>query len=235
MTGPIAVVPARAGSRRIPGKNKRLLAGVPLIVRAMRVLQESDAFHAIVVSTDDPEILDLATDSGALVFGLRPAALSDDLTPTLPVVQDALSRMEQSRGEQVDEVCVAYPAAGIATPEDVAAGIAMLRSPGTDAVFTAGEYPHPIQRAWHLEDGGCAVLAAPDYAGHRTQDLETHYYDVGQLYFGRRQYWMERPSMAAIRRRVLVRPSWAAVDIDTEDDWVRAEFAIQRIDHQRAE
>jgi pseudaminic acid cytidylyltransferase len=228
---PIAIVPARGGSRRIPGKNKRLLAGVPIVVRVIHVLRSTNEFSDILVSTDDSEIAGLAVLHGARVLGLRSAELSDDFTPTLPVVQDTIRRLEEADATTVQEVCVAYPAAALATPSDVAAGLALLRSPNTDAVLTAAEFPHPIQRAWVLDDEGHAHLAAPEYAATRSQDLPPRYYDAGQLYFGTRPYWMERETEERLERRLLVRPAWAAVDIDTEDDWARAEMAIRLLEN----
>lgn len=230
---PIAIVPARGGSRRIPGKNKRPLAGVPLIVRAIQVLISSGGFETIFVSTDDAEIAELAMANGAIVPRLRHAELSDDFTPVLPVVRDAIQQFEALRGEEVGIVCVAYPAAALVFPNEVQQGLALLEGSTVDAVFTAGEFPHPIQRAWIKGVNGLAHMANPQAALMRSQDLEQHYFDTGQLYFGRRVYWLDRASLGQVNRRMLLRPSWAAIDIDTEEDWERAEIAIRILDTSR--
>ena len=232
MTLPIAIIPARGGSRRIPKKNLRPLAGIPLLTRAINVLSASQAIGTILVSTDDAEIADVATESGARVLGLRGSHLSDDHTPTLPVVQDTIRRLEQLDNVTVNQVVVAYTAAALADPADVRMGIQLLNTPGTNAVLSVGEFPHPIQRALELTNDGTAQLVSPEFFGTRSQDLPRRFFDAGQLYFGHRPYWMERESITPLNLRLLELPNWAAVDIDTEDDWIRAEFVI-RHRHQR--
>ena len=227
MTLPIAIIPARGGSRRIARKNVRPLAGIPLIVRTIAVLTASRAVGTIVVSTDDSEISQLATENGARVLGVRESHLSDNHTPTLPVIQDSIQRLEHSDNITVGTVVVAYTAAALADPRDIEKGLELLQQPGTDAVMSVGEYPHPIQRALELNANGIAKYVTPQYFGSRSQDLPERYFDAGQLYFGCRAYWMDRDAVTSTSLRLLRVPRWAAVDIDTEEDWARAEFAIQ--------
>ena len=222
-----AIIPARGGSRRIPRKNLRTLAGVPLVVRAIDVLERSNAVQLIVVSTDDEDIADLATRNGASILSLREPRLSGDHVPTLPVIQDTIQRIERSHNTSVDQVVVAYPAVALATPADVVRGLEILRTPGTDAVISVGEFPHPVQRALETDANGVAHFISPEHFQSRTQDLPPRFFDAGQLYFGHRSYWMNRDTMPSVNLRLLQLPSWAAVDIDTEEDWARAEIAIR--------
>jgi len=227
MNMPVAIIPARGGSRRIPKKNLRPLAGVPLVVRAIDLLARIRSIGMIVVSTDDRDIANLAIDRGARVLGLREQSLSGSHVPTLPVIKDTIQKLEALDNVTVGVVVVAYSAAALATPADVEAGLDMLSMPGTDAVISVGEFPHPIQRALELDADGFAHFVSPENLGIRSQDLPPRYFDAGQLYFGHRAYWMDRDSMTSVKRRLLKLPGWAAVDIDTEEDWARAEFAVR--------
>ena len=227
MSLPVAIIPARGGSRRIPRKNLRSLAGVPLVARAIDVLERSKSFEMTVVSTDDEAIAKVATDHGARILGLREPSLSGDHVPTLPVIQDSIHQIERLRNITVDAVVVAYPAAALATPADVVRGLELLSTSGTDAVISVGEFPHPVQRALEIDSYGFARFVSPEHFGSRTQDLPPRFFDAGQLYFGHRSYWMNRDTMPSVNLRLLQLPGWAAVDIDTEEDWARAEIAIR--------
>jgi len=227
----VAVIPARGGSKRILRKNLRDFLGVPLVVRTIRTVLDSNLFERVVVSTDDDEIAELAKAAGAEVPFLRPAELATDEAPTAPVIVHAIEQVESIFEMQIEFVCVVYPAAVLLSPDDLVQAAELLTSTEIDAVISTIEFPSAIERALRVNEAGFIEMEWPQHRLTRSQDLPTHFYDAGQFYFTLSEYWSDQVS-AKPDSEQRVRPypmqRWQAVDIDTEDDWTFAEklFAI---------
>jgi pseudaminic acid cytidylyltransferase len=225
----LAVIPARGGSKRIPRKNIRPFLGVPMLSRTIAMLRAAEVFDQIIVSTDDDEIADIALQSGALVPFRRPPELATDTAATLPVVAHAVREME-ARGSMSDYVCCAYPAAVLSLPSDVRTALGLLRGADVDYVFTATSFPYPIQRALRkMADGSCEMFW-PEHRQTRSQDLEPAYHDAGQFYFGRREAWLRGSPLFDRRSQMLELPRYRVQDIDTAEDWVRAETIFRLLE-----
>lgn len=218
----LAVIPARGGSKRIPRKNVRPFRGRPLIAWAIESARNCGLFDRIVVSTDDEEIAAAACQAGAEVPFIRPAALSDDITPTLPVIAHAIQEVDRDRA--FDDVCCIYPAAVFVTSDDYVSAARLLADPGVDYVFTATSFPFPIQRALRrLGNGGCEMFW-PEHRTTRSQDLPEAFHDAGQFYFGRREAWVDGRPFFGPGSRMHLLPRHRAQDIDTAEDWTHAEM-----------
>jgi len=218
----LCVIPARGGSKRIPRKNIMPFAGKPMIAHAIGIAQKSGLFDHILVSTDDAEIARIATEFGAEVPFIRPASLADDFTGTVPVVAHAIDAC-QELGWQIDQVCCIYPTVPFLQEADLVSALRMLQAGNAGYVFPITAYPSTIQRALRqLPDGQIEPIYS-QYATARTQDLEPAFYDAGQFYWGLAQTWLERK---IIHKHAvgLVIPDWRVVDIDTHEDWQRAEL-----------
>ena len=224
----LAVVPARGGSKRIPRKNIRPFRGVPLLTRTLEAVLHSDVFDEVVVSTDDTEIAAVALDAGAEVPFSRPSELSDDWTATAPVVAHAIEAVEAELG-QFDAVCCVYPGAVLM---DYAASSTLVdEALRRDSVVAAVvRYAHPIQRALSRgRDSLLEPLAGCDALMQRTQDLEPRWHDAGQFYWASPARWrMPDPLLSSVVPFEL--PQWRVQDIDTEDDWIRAELLHSLMD-----
>jgi len=218
----IAIIPARGGSKRIPRKNIKSFCGKPMIASAIETARASRLFEHVVVTTDDAEIAELARKWGAEVPFVRPAALADDYTPTVPVVAHAIGAC-QTLGWQVDQVCCIYPAVPFMQNADLVAALHRLETGDADYVFPIATYPSAIQRALRQLPNGLMEPFYSQYASTRTQDLEPAYYDAGQFYWGRVQAWLEGKNIHQ-HGMGLVIPSWRVVDIDNAEDWQRAEL-----------
>jgi len=218
----IAVIPARGGSKRIPRKNIRQFAGRPMLAHAIEAAQKSGLFERIVVSTDDDEIRSIALEWGAEVPFARPPALADDHTPTVPVVAHAISACE-AIGWELGHVCCIYPCAPFLQSADLVAGLELLRTSNRDYCFPVAEFPSAIQRALKRDNAGALAPFSPDHELIRTQDLEPAYFDAGQFYWGRRGAWLGSPRLHTSGAGLVI-PTWRVVDIDTMDDWARAEM-----------
>lgn len=223
----LAVIPARGGSKRIPRKNIRPFAGMPMIAYAINAARQTGLFDHIVVSTDDAEIAEVARKYGAETPFVRAPELSDDHTPTVPVVADAIQRCA-GLGWPTDAVCCIYPGVPLIDAQDIRAGHDLLRGAGDGYVFPVAEFPSAIQRALKRAADGRVAPFAPEHAATRTQDLEPAYYDAGQFYWGTGQSWLAGKTIHA-HGRAIVLPEWRVADIDTPDDWERAEWLYARL------
>jgi pseudaminic acid cytidylyltransferase len=223
----MAVIPARGGSKRIPRKNVQPFLGVPLIVRTLQVVGASGVFDRVVVSTDDDEVAALAREAGAEVPFYRPAELSDDHTGTRPVIQHAIGELERNRDRPVGLVCCVYATAVFAMAIDLVEARSLLLDSGASFVFTATTFPAPVQRALRrLPDGSCEMFQ-PEHRLARSQDLEQAYHDAGQFYWGSRNAWLSDEPIFGRSSRLFVLPRWRVQDIDTREDWHRAELMLR--------
>lgn len=224
----LAVIPARGGSKRISRKNIKPFLGIPLLIRTIELLEAAEIFDDVVVSTDDDEISALAISAGAQVPFRRPAELASDTAATLPVIEHAVRSMDE-REVRADFVCCVYPTAVLAQPADFRSALSTLRQSGLDYVFTATSFPYPIQRALRQSADGSCEMFWPEHRQSRSQDLEPAFHDAGQLYFGCRDAWLERRPLFGPNSRMLLIPRYRVQDIDTPEDWERAEFIFEML------
>ena len=222
----VAIIPARGGSKRIPRKNIKPFCGVPLLARTIGLLQSTDLFAQIIVSTDDREIADVALAAGAEVPFLREAGLADDHTGTTAVIRDTIQRIETTN-RQCEIACCVYPAAVLASSETLAECSQLATTGDYDYVLPAAPFRYPVQRGLRLTADHTCEMLWPENFARRSQDLEPVYHDAGQFYFGIRSAWLhERPFFGA-KSRVVVVPHTQVQDIDTLDDWDRAEAIFE--------
>lgn len=224
----IAVIPARGGSKRIPRKNIKPFAGKPMIAYAIEAAWASGLFTHVVVSTDDPEIGAVSRSYGAETPFSRPAELADDHTPTVPVIAQAIAACE-ALGWSAEFVCCIYPGVPFIQQADLKATLQMLQeTPEADYSFPVTAFPSAIQRALQRAASGRMAAIFPEYELVRTQDLEPAYHDAGQFYWGRRSAWDSNPRIHNGGTGLVI-PNWRVVDIDTPEDWVRAETIFQSL------
>lgn len=224
----IAVIPARGGSKRIPRKNIKPFAGKSMIAYAIEAARDSGLFAHVVVSTDDPEIGTIARELGAETPFPRPAELADDHTPTVPVIAHAAAACE-AFGWAAEFVCCIYPGVPFILPADLNAALQLLQETSeADYSFPVTEYPSAIQRALRRKSNGCMASFSPEYELVRTQDLEPAFHDAGQFYWGRRSAWECNPRIHNSGAGLVI-PNWRVVDIDTPEDWVRAETIFRSL------
>lgn len=219
----VAVIPARGGSKRIPRKNVRDFCGKPMIAWSITAARDSGLFEHIIVSTDDSEIADVARSQGAEVPFLRPAELADEHTGTTEVIAHATRWLVDQRWS-VEAVCCLYATAPFVRAEDIARGLEVMQSGAWAYTFTATEYAAPIFRSFQaLPQGGIEMLF-PEHFTSRSQDLPVVLHDAGQFYWGRPDAWLAQKRLYDRHTCPLVIPRWRVQDIDTEDDWHRAEL-----------
>lgn len=222
----VAIIPARGGSKRIPRKNIKGFCGQPMIAWSIEAARQSGCFSQVLVSTDDAEIADVAQRFGAVVPFMRPAALSDDHTGTIPVIRHAVDWLIE-QGQQPEHACCIYATAPFITPADLRRGLGILVDTGSDYAFSVTSYPFPIQRAIRIDPQGRVAMFNPEQFNTRSQDLEEAFHDAGQFYWGRTSAWLAEKMIFSPDAAAVLLPRHQAQDIDTIEDWQRAELMFQ--------
>ncbi|MDD3854504.1 MAG: pseudaminic acid cytidylyltransferase [Sulfurimonas sp. RIFOXYC2_FULL_36_7] len=223
----IAIIPARGGSKRIPRKNIKLFHGKPLIAYSIEAALKSELFDKVIVTTDDEEIASIAKKYGADVPFIRPKELSDDFTNTKDVIDHALKYF-QERGERYEYECTIYATAPLLQPKYLMEGFVALKNSDAINAFSATTMPFPIQRTFKLDKNGRCEMFWPQNYQTRSQDLEEAYQDAGQFYWTKldktsNEIMFGKDSIPIILPRHLVQ------DIDTLEDWERAEFMYKAV------
>jgi len=219
----IAVIPARGGSKRIPRKNIKLFHGKPMIAWSIEVAKASGLFDRIIVSTDDNEIAEVAKKWGAEVPFIRPEKLSNDHAGTTPVIAHS-AQWALDQGLDIKAVCCIYATAPFIQKEDLKRGWDALDSGAWDYAFTVTDFAAPIFRAFKQTEKGGIEMFFPEYFPMRSQDLPVALHDAGQFYWGRPNAWLEDKRIFEKHSKPITIPHWRVQDIDTEEDWLRAEM-----------
>lgn len=224
----VAIIPARGGSKRIPRKNIKEFCGKPMIAWSIEAAQKSQCFSRVIVSTDDAEIAAIAQSYGAETPFVRPASLSNDYTGTIPVVRHAVEWLIE-HGSQIENVCCVYATAPFIKPQDLQRGFEMLSSLTCDYAFSVTSFAFPIQRAIRINKEQQMEMFQPEHFATRSQDLEEAYHDAGQFYWGKAQAWLQEKLLVSHNSVPVVLPRYRVQDIDTYEDWQRAEWLFKAL------
>ena len=230
------IIPARGGSKRIARKNIKDFCGRPMIARSIEAAQLSDCFTRIIVSTDDAEIAETARRCGAETPFVRPAELADDFATTGAVMRHAVAALlDEKQPESLSDcpenapvpdalVCCLYATAPFVCADDLRRGLDILHESGGDYAFAATTYAFPIQRALRRAADGSVSMFQPENFAVRSQDLEEAWHDAGQFYWGRAAAWLAEKPIFNSRAYAVGLPRYRVQDIDTPEDWQRAEM-----------
>ena len=220
----IAVIPARGGSKRVPRKNIRTFAGQPIIVWPIKAALSSGLFDQVVVSTDDPEIAEVARMTGASVPFMRPENLSDDYADTKSVIRHGISELKLKTEVQV---CCIYPTSVFADAQLLKNGLEKLNESKCSFVFSITSVDPSIYRSFTKTADDHITMLFPENYAKRTQDLPSLYCDAAQLYWATVGAWQsDLDIFGADSIGVFIDPS-RVQDIDTESQWLAAERIFQ--------
>lgn len=220
-----AIVPSRAGSKRIPSKNMRMFLGKPIIQRVLETVRESSLFDRIIVSTDSPSTASFVESLGFEAPFSRPAELADDFASTADVANHAIQWLLGNGASARDTFLLTYPTSVMMTTHHLHNSLQLLAPGKCDFVFAGAAFPSAIERAWMLSKQGEAKPEYPSRQGHRSQDLEPKYFDAGQFYWTTSNGWNSSSPPAS--KKIYEIDLLEAIDINTEQDWVRAELVYQ--------
>jgi len=223
----LGVIPARGGSKAVPRKNIRSLAGRPLIAWTIDAARRAEVFDGLCVTTDDEEIRKLAIEAGAEAPFLRPAELATDTALAVPTIQHATAEMERSYG-RYDYVAMLQPTTPLRTPEDLIEALGRLIDRDADGIISVVDVDnwHPMKMK-RLQDGWLTDYEAPPMENPPRQILPRVYMVNGALYATRRDVLMDRGSFKGDRCLGYVMPAERSVNIDGEADFLLAEHALR--------
>ena len=227
----VAVIPARGGSKRIPRKNIRDFCGKPMIAWPIEVAKESELFDHIIVSTDDEEIANVANSCGAEVPFMRPEELSDDYTGTMEVIGHAVSWMHEQDWKP-EAVCCIYATSVFLTIDDLKKGFETISTGNWSYAFSVTDFEYPIFRSFKEHPDGGVEMFYPENFEKRSQDLPIVLHDATQFYWGKPSAWLNNLKMFERHSYPVKIPRWRVQDIDTEDDWKRAELLFKTINQK---
>lgn len=195
---------------------------------SIQAAKTSGCFDQVIVTTDDKEIAEIATELGATVPFIRPAELSDDFTGTLPVIRHAVEWLNQN-ATPVEYACCLYATAPFVSAEDLKEGFRLIQDTGSSYAFSVTSYAFPIQRAIRITGAGRVAMFSPEYSQVRSQDLEEAWHDAGQFYWGTADAWCEERPIFCENSVPVSLPRHRVQDIDTPEDLVRAEWLFRML------
>ncbi|HKB69429.1 MAG TPA: acylneuraminate cytidylyltransferase family protein [Thermoanaerobaculia bacterium] len=226
----LGLVPARGGSKGIPRKNLRALAGRPLLEYTARTALAAASLSKVILSTDDEAIAETGRAAGLAVPFLRPAELAEDDTPTLPVVQHALRWLER-HGERYDAVCLLQPTSPFRRPATIDGCVALLERSGADSVISVVPVPaeHNPHWVYFRSDDGLLRLSTGEASPiPRRQALPPAWCRDGSVYVVRAQIVLEGGTLYGDRVAGWISEEDDVVNLDEMDDWRRAEAIAAR-------
>lgn len=223
----IAILPARGGSKRIPGKNIKHFLGRPALSVTLRKVMSSGLFTRIVVSTDDPQIAQIALGEGAEVL-MRPDELSDDYATTVDVISYSITQLNDSINLESDIVACIYPVTPLLNTDYVASAARILEQENLDYVFSAKEFQSSPARSLTLDPDGKSRMAYPENLNTRTQDLPTYYCDAAMFYLGKANSWLEKRPVLNGNSKFVKVGKYETVDVDDPEDWEILEILYKK-------
>ena len=226
----IGVIPARGGSKGVPRKNIRPLAGKPLLAYTIEVALACPLITDVVVSTDDPEIRDIALQYGAQAPFLRTAELATDTALAIPTIQHAVREMEAKRGRPYDYVVMLQPTTPLRAADDLTQALIQLIDSQADGIISVVHVDnwHPMKmkkfvNRWLVD------YEKPPVENPPRQILPPVYMVNGAIYATRRDVFMNRGTFQGERCLGYIMPPERSVNIDTEIDFIIAEHHIRSI------
>ena len=228
----LGIITARGGSKGIPRKNVKLLAGKPLIAHTIETAKESGVFDRIIVSTDDAEIADVAKQYGAEVPFMRPSELAGDSTPTLPVLVHALKWLKENESYEPDAVMLLQPTAPLRKPEHIREAVELFTKSGANSVVSVSEVPGHHNPHWQFNldnEQRISIFTGEAFSDiiKRRQDLPKTYTRNGAIYlFKTSLLFAATPSFYGNDIRAFLMDEASSVNIDTPADFQEAERRI---------
>lgn len=228
----IAIIPARGGSKRIPRKNIKPFLGMPIIAYSIKAAKESCVFDEVMVSTDDPEIAEVARQYGASVPFMRSETTANDYATTADVLEEVLDGYAR-QGVYFDSMACIYATAPFVTPERLKEGMTMIETGDYDSAFTCVEFSYPVLRGLVIGNEDRIRMKWPEYKDSRSQDFEKVYHDAGQFYFCTIEAFRKNRGMWGGNTAPIILSELEVQDLDTLTDWALAEMKFKLLKNEK--
>jgi pseudaminic acid cytidylyltransferase len=221
-----AVIPARGGSKRIPRKNIKPFAGKPLIAYSVEAAVRTGIFDKVIVSTDSEEIAETAKSYGAEAPFMRPAEIADDFKPMQDVLVHAAEFMNKNFGP-VEYFCCIYPTAPLIRADLVRKAFEIIKENKADTVYSVTSFPYPVHRGLVINNEGWVRMLWPEHEFTRSNDLPEVFHDAGQFYWENGPAFLKNKRFIPPKALPFILPRYLVQDIDTPEDWERAELMYE--------
>jgi N-acylneuraminate cytidylyltransferase len=219
----LAVIPARGGSKRIPGKNIRNFLGKPIIAYSIHAALESKLFDEVMVSTDDPRIVEIALSFGAKVPFIRSSKNSDDHATLADVLIEVVTEYEKAE-RKFDSVCCILPTAPLISLNRIVEAHEKMIAEKRNSVCPVTAFSHPILRSLEITDEGKLKMIWPEHECIRSQDLKPAYHDSGSFVWVKTSALLNEKTLWCKKGGAIILPETEVQDIDSEEDWKLAEM-----------
>jgi CMP-N,N'-diacetyllegionaminic acid synthase len=226
----LALIPARGGSKGVPGKNTKLLNGKPLLAYTSEIALQSKQLTEVIISTEDTQIIEVAKSLGIQVPFIRPMALAQDDTPTIDVIVQALQWYEKQH-IFFDAVCLLQVTSPFRTLEFLDKAIEKFMASGCDSLVSVQRVPHEYNPHWAFEvntDGNLKIATGEAEIISRRQELPTAYHRDGSIYITKTEVLLKERSLYGKSTAFIESEPDFYVNIDTLEDWEKAEEMIQK-------
>jgi len=223
----LGIITARGGSKSIPGKNIKPLAGKPLIAWTIEAALKSRILNRVIISTDDKEIAEISKKWKAEVSFLRPSDLARDDSPTLPVLQHAVSWLESSEGYKPELIVTLQPTSPLRNAEQIDRAISLLQTSGADSVVSVCVVEHSPYWMKRIEGGRVYPFLNDDMENLSRQELPPVYRPNGAIYVTRHEVLMKKNRILGNDTRAIVMDAESSIDIDTPLDFQLAELILK--------
>lgn len=223
----IAIIPARGGSKGLPGKNIKLLNGKPLIAYTIEAAKQSENVSRVIVNTDDAEISKVALDYGAEVPFVRPSELASDTAKSIDVLLHTLAWLKKNEDLQIDEIIVLQPTSPLRTTQHIDEAIKMYLEKKADSVISYCQEEHSV--FWHkfiTDEGKFEDIFNGDYLKNR-QEIRPTFYPNGAIYIIKTKLLLEKKYYSENAYAFLMDKK-SSVDIDTMEDFEFAEWLYKK-------
>lgn len=218
----IAIIPARGGSKRVPLKNIREFAGIPMLTRTIKTLHNSECFDQIIVSTDSEDIANIASKSEKCEIHWRDPILAEDNANTVDVIDHVINSIGIVSNSNI---CCVYAPNPFLLPSAIQLGLRILESnDDADYVSPVTTFPFPIQRSLSFQDSEKLIsMTWPEHLLSHSQSLSPNFHETAQFWWAKGATWASRRPMQ-LNMVGIYTPRWMCQDIDTFEDWKQAEI-----------
>jgi CMP-N,N'-diacetyllegionaminic acid synthase len=223
----VAIIPARAGSKGIPHKNIRNLAGKPLIAWTIESAKACPEIDDIVISTDSPEIADICSKYGGSVSSLRPSALAQDETPTLDVIKYEIDSYEQRTGDVIKNIVLLQPTSPLRLPFDIASAISLHKSSGQDSLISVTDSSGAHPSIMYEIHGEVLRPVMDVHIGVRRQDMKKIFIRNGAIYITSSERLKRCGSLVSETPAYYEMPKERSINIDELFDFDMAEWLLK--------
>lgn len=222
----IAIIPARGGSKGLPGKNIRLLSGKPLIAYTIEAAKKSKYISRIIVSTDSSEIAEVAIKYGAEFPFLRPEHLATDTSLAVETYLHAIYEIEKKDNILIDEIMILLPTSPLRKSEDIDKAIELFIEKKADSVISYCKEFHPISWHKHINEEGKLINIFDDNLKNR-QEEKTTYFPNGSIYIFKKSV-LEKKVYYTDNSYAYLMDRKSSVDIDNLEDFEYTEFLLDK-------